>query len=233
MIWFRYVVVKMMSLFIKCYMILSSKKLRLGYGTRILNRSKFEGYNKVERFSVFGGEMGRCSYIGGNSLVIGKIGRYCSIGNNVNFITATHPTKKFVSTHPVFYSTRKQSGITYARKQEFDESPNYPGEDYSIIVGNDVYIGFGATIIGPVKIGDGAVIAANSTVVSDVAPYSIVTGVPAKERRKRFSDEQINLLLKFQWWNKDEKWLVENQILFNNIEDFIHQLNIKEDKTIE
>ena len=51
-------------------------------------------------------------------------------------------------------------------------------------------------------IGDGAIIGANSVVASDVAPYTIVAGNPAKLIRKRFDDELIALLLKFKWWDK-------------------------------
>ena len=56
-----------------------------------------------------------------------------------------------------------------------------------------------------VHIGDGAVIGTNSTVTKDVEPYTIVAGSPAKTIRKRFSDEDIELLLKIKWWN----WSIE------------------------
>ena len=56
-----------------------------------------------------------------------------------------------------------------------------------------------------VKIGDGAIIATNSTVTKDVAAYSIVGGNPAKEIKKRFSADKIEKLLTMQWWN----WNIE------------------------
>jgi chloramphenicol O-acetyltransferase type B len=68
-----------------------------------------------------------------------------------------------------------------------------------------VWIGSGATIMSGVTIGDGAIIAANSHVVKDVAPYSIVGGNPAKHIKFRFYEEQIILLLRMQWWNWDDE----------------------------
>jgi len=70
------------------------------------------------------------------------------------------------------------------------------------VIGNDVWIGQNAVILPGVCIGDGAIIGANSVVGSDVAPFTIVIGNPAKELRKRFDDELIELMLKFKWWEK-------------------------------
>ena len=70
------------------------------------------------------------------------------------------------------------------------------------VIGNDVWIGQNATIMPGVHIGDGSIIGANATVASDVAPYSIVAGNPARLIRKRFDDELIDLLEKFAWWDK-------------------------------
>ena len=70
------------------------------------------------------------------------------------------------------------------------------------VINNDVWIGQNAVILPGVNIGDGAIIGANSVVGCDVAPYSVVIGNPAREIRKRFDDELINLLLKFKWWDK-------------------------------
>jgi virginiamycin A acetyltransferase len=65
-----------------------------------------------------------------------------------------------------------------------------------------VWIGQNAVILPGVHIGDGAIIGANCVVGSNVAPYTIVAGNPAKVIRKRFDDELIELLLCFKWWNK-------------------------------
>lgn len=70
------------------------------------------------------------------------------------------------------------------------------------VIGNDVWIGQNAVILPGVQIGDGAIVGAYSVVGSNVQPYSIVVGNPAKEVRKRFDDELIQLLLEFSWWDK-------------------------------
>ena len=70
------------------------------------------------------------------------------------------------------------------------------------VIGNDVWIGQNAVILPGVHIGDGAIIGANSVVGSDVEPYTIVVGDPARVLRKRFDDEMIELLLRFKWWDK-------------------------------
>lgn len=70
-------------------------------------------------------------------------------------------------------------------------------------------------------IGDGAVVAAGAVVTENVQPYTIVGGVPAKPIRKRFSEEQIEQLLKIKWWNRDEVWLEQHVEEFRNIDIFL------------
>ena len=70
------------------------------------------------------------------------------------------------------------------------------------VIGNDVWIGQNAVILPGVHVGDGAIIGANSIVGSDIEPYTIVAGNPAKPIRKRFDDELISLLLEWKWWDK-------------------------------
>ena len=70
------------------------------------------------------------------------------------------------------------------------------------VIGNDIWIGQNAVILPGVHIGDGAIIGADSVVGSNVNPYTIMAGNPARELRKRFDDELIDLMLKFRWWDK-------------------------------
>ena len=87
------------------------------------------------------------------------------------------------------------------------------------IIENDVWIGHNVTIMPGVKIGNGAIISTNSTVTKDVDPYTIVGGNPAKEIKKRFSDEKIKELLELEWWNWDIEKITENiPFLTNKIE---------------
>jgi len=69
------------------------------------------------------------------------------------------------------------------------------------IIGNDVWIGQNATFLPGVKVGDGAIIAANSVVAKDVPAYHIAGGNSAKIIKKRFDDELIDFLLKTKWWD--------------------------------
>jgi virginiamycin A acetyltransferase len=99
------------------------------------------------------------------------------------------------------------------------EGKSYPTKGNTII-GNDVWIGYDATIMPGVNIGDGAIIATKAVVTKDVAPYSIVGGNPAKEIKKRFSQEEIDFLLDIQWWD----WSMEKitkyiQLLTGNIQE--------------
>lgn len=200
---------------------LKNKKLIVQFRAKASINSKFEGYNKLSHHCFFSGEMGYASYIGANSIVIGKIGRFCSIAENVHFLTLTHPTRDFVSTHPCFYSIKEQSGFSFVQKQLFNEEPHLKNSKYSIVVGNDVYIGYGAIIVGPCIIGDGAIIASGAVVTKNVEPYEIVGGVPAKKIRYRFSVEEIRFLMRFKWWERDIDWIQKHISSFESVRVFI------------
>lgn len=153
--------------------------------------------------SVNASKIGRHTYVAENARIVRvEIGAFCSIGPNVIIGgLGTHPTK-WISTHPVFYSTLKQSGKTFVTINSFDELQLNK-------IGNDVWIGARALILDGVSIGDGAIIAAGSVVTKDVSPYAIVGGVPAKIIRFRFSEEVIARLLEWQWWNLSDLVLKE------------------------
>ena len=89
------------------------------------------------------------------------------------------------------------------------ENKTYPQKG-DINIGNDVWIGYNTTIMAGVTIGDGAIIATNSTVIKDVEPYSIVGGNPAKEIRKRFTEDKINQLLDIKWWDWELEKITAN-----------------------
>jgi virginiamycin A acetyltransferase len=106
------------------------------------------------------------------------------------------------------------------------DGKNYPQKG-DINIGNDVWIGYNATIMAGVTIGDGAIIATNSTVIKDVEPYSIVGGNPANEIKKRFSDVTIARLLELKWWNWDIEKITKHMqnLTDNNIEKLIEEYN--------
>ena len=127
----------------------------------------------------------------GDKLIIGK---FCQIAAGVEFVMngANHQMNA-VSTFP-FYTL--EGWNMAAPKME-----DLPIKGDTII-GNDVWIGQNAIILPGVHIGDGAIIGASSVVGSNVPPYTIVIGNPAKELRKRFDEELIALLLQWKWWDK-------------------------------
>lgn len=134
----------------------------------------------------------------GDRLVIGK---FCSIASNVRFIMngGNHRTDWITNyPFPVF-------GTGWEKAMP-DSWPN-KGDT---VVGNDVWIGYGATIMPGVHIGDGAIVATGSVVTSDVAPYAIAGGNPSKEIRKRFSDSDIEELLRITWWNWDIETITDH-----------------------
>ena len=130
----------------------------------------------------------------GDKLIIGK---FCQIAAGVNFVMngANHQMNA-VTTFP-FY-------IFEGWKQKVPPLNKMPLKGDTII-GNDVGIGQNVTILPGVHIGDGAIIGLNSVVGSDIAPYTIVAGNPAKVIRKRFDNQLIKLLLKLKWWDKSIK----------------------------
>lgn len=95
------------------------------------------------------------------------------------------------------------------------------------IIGNDVWIGINSTILNNVVIGDGAVIGAGAVVTKDVSPYSVVGGVPARLIKFRFSEEQIDRLLRIKWWDWPLELISQRIDDFNNVELFISKYDSK------
>lgn len=196
------------------------KKIYLREKTNVGMSTIFEGQNVINKGSVFSGYIGWGSYIGVDCNINAKIGRFCSIAGGVRTINGFHPSAIQVSTHPAFFSTARQNGITFVKSSKYNEH-RYADEEnkYSVIIGNDVWIGYGAKIMAGIKIGDGAIVAAGAIVTKDVEPYSIVGGIPAKIISKRFQDQEIDFLLNLRWWDRPLEWVQKNADYFSNIND--------------
>lgn len=128
------------------------------------------------------------------------VGKFCSIGRFSKFFLGGNHRHDWISTYPFH--------IQWVHSNTFDalprEIPGYGHTNGNITIGNDVWFGENVTVMSGVQIGDGAVIAANSTVAANVDAYSITGGNPAKHIKYRFDHAVIEKLLKIQWWNMEE-----------------------------
>lgn len=168
-----------------------------------------------------------------------SIGRFCMIAHAVNVGFATHPTS-FISGHFAF---RYDEKADYAHDfmtimhDDTEEQMRKTYLEHSIyplpVIGNDVWIGYGAMVLNGVSIGDGAVVAAGSMVTKDVPPYSIVGGNPARIIKMRFSEELVEQLLRIKWWeygadilhgldlsNHDNIWRLAERVQSGEYEKF-------------
>jgi len=151
----------------------------------------------------------------GDKLIIGK---FCMIASDVKFIMngANHLTNALTTYPFAIFGNGWENAM---------DGKQYPQKG-DITIGNDVWIGFNATIMAGVTIGDGAIIATNSTVIKDVEPYSIVGGNPAIEIKKRFPQDIIKQLLQLKWWNWEPERITKNlkHLTANNIDELMREM---------
>lgn len=161
---------------------------------------------------IYMSTLGEHSYVAARTCICWTdIGKFCSIGPNSFIGMAHHPSRHFVSTHPIFYLALPERNLTWSDKDYFDGAPRTH-------VGHDVWIGGNVSIKAGLTIGHGAIIGAGAVVTRDVPPYTVVAGVPARKLRDRFTAEQATFLLKLQWWDRDEQWLRAHLDDFHDID---------------
>lgn len=146
------------------------------------------------------------------------IGHYSSLAVNMNFMIDMGHDYKSVTNYP-FYCLKINDKFPKA----FTDDYYIGNRKRQIFIGSDVWIGQGVTIMSGVHIGNGAIVAANSMVTKDVAPYTIVGGNPAKPIRKRFSDEICDKLNVIKWWNWPEKQILDTAELMRTPEKFVEK----------
>jgi acetyltransferase-like isoleucine patch superfamily enzyme len=142
-----------------------------------------------------------------------EIGSFCSISDSATIMLGGEHRTDWVTTYPFSHLFPEASGF-----------PGHPHTKGNVVIGNDVWIGYGALILSGVSIGNGAVVAARSVVRSDVKPYSIVAGNPSRHIMFRFDGETVNALEEIAWWDWPmakikEAWPL---LLADDIEAFIN-----------
>ena len=193
-----------------------TKNLILEENVEISFSSVFKGYNKICKNScIYNSEIGFYTYVSKNCEIANTtIGNFCSIGPNVKIAPGIHPVEDFVSTHPIFYSSKKQCGIKIVEETYFQES--IPTK-----IGSDVWIGANSIIMDGINVGNGAIIGAGSIVTRNVADYAVVGGVPAKLIKKRFDETTRNFLSESHWWAiNDLSLLKNNNCNFRDLKSF-------------
>lgn len=141
------------------------------------------------------------------------IGNFCSIAGNVIVQLGGNHYMNWVSTFPF---PAFSWGVDQLK-------PSW--SKGNVVIGNDVWIGFNATILSGVTIGDGAIIGANTTVTKNVPPYAVCVGNPGVVKKYRFTDHQIADLLKIKWWDWSDDKIKSNMSLMcsDRIDDFINK----------
>lgn len=135
--------------------------------------------------------------------IYADIGKFCSIAANARVNALEHPIER-ITQHKVSYRPNE-----YFRYLGVDEDFRALRSGKRVTIGNDVWIGHGAVIMPGATIGNGAVIGANTVVTRDVAPYTIIAGVPAKPLRRRFSEAVAARIEALAWWDWPDERLFE------------------------
>jgi acetyltransferase-like isoleucine patch superfamily enzyme len=200
---------------------------KVGDRLRFPSDLKLEPFSHIHSGGNLPARLGAFSYVRSGLGPNIQIGRYCSIGADIRWLSDDHPFD-WATSSPVFYDPQPLQGVrSYLVEERHVTSfplKTYDSRPGDVIIGNDVWIGDGVAIAGGVRIGDGAVVAAGTIVTRDVEPYSVMAGVPAKPVRLRFSQELTARLLASRWWRYGPEVL--QPLTIQDPESFLDQLAV-------
>lgn len=149
------------------------------------------------------------NYLGNGTFTFSEIpffatvGKYCSLAEGIEFI------------NPHTHLCTENRDCVYTTNWDQPEPKD------KVVIGNDVWIGYGVKILPGVTIGNGAIIGAYAVIAKDVPPYAVVVGNPQVVKRFRFTKEQIEKLEKIKWWDWDKKEIDKNIEVMKNINKFL------------
>jgi phosphonate metabolism protein (transferase hexapeptide repeat family) len=167
--------------------------------------------------------LGDYSYIMQHSQVMQtQIGKFCSIASFVRLNPGNHPLERPTSHHMTYRA--KQYGFSDSDDTEFFAWR----EAHPVHIGHDVWIGHNVTVLPGVTIGNGAAIGAGAIVTKDVAPYTVVAGVPAKPIKMRFDDATIDKLEAMRWWDWTRSELEERFADFRDMDRFLEKYALEQ-----
>lgn len=186
----------------------------LVHATAVVNTSTLGRYTEVAAGCYLDEcSMGDYSYIMQNSFVwAAQIGKFANIAAHCRINAPNHPTWRASLHHFTYRATDYFAGA------EQDQSFFEWRRENSVVIGHDVWLGHGATILPGVTIGNGAVIGAGAVVSKNVAPYTIVGGVPAKFIRERFAPTLAERMDALAWWDWPHDTLFEALTDFRSLE---------------